>query len=446
MDSVTRAVPYDLAAERWVLGSILLERTAIVPVDSLLVPDDFYLETHQQIYAAMRDLYHSTPRVPSDLGTVQAELTRRGQLAPVGGVAYLLDLMNSVATAVHAEYYATTVLETSIDRASITVGGQIAGLGFDRSLPLEQRLERMERLLLAVTQRRQRGAPVRTLQSAMDSYMADLAARLDGATPAPGWTTGIPRLDDLTGGLQPGKLWVVVGESGGGKSTFGLGLVLAAMQAGARFGFFSLEMQERELAEKALAHDALVDSTYMHAGTLSDAEYQRLQAAYTWRKAQREAPLVTGGGFAYRDIAAQARAWQVAGGLDGLAVDYLGLVRTAGRAGDKVNELDALVNDLKGLGMELAIPAVTFSQISNAGHTADPEEWLHYLRGSGAIRHAADVILAVAPQGERPTDPTQPWPVQLTVTKHRGGPTGTVEAYWYLAYSLMTDTLVESYV
>jgi replicative DNA helicase len=270
----------------------------------------------------------------------------------------------------------------------------------------------------------------------MDAYLTDLAARLDGAAPVtPGWSTGLPRLDDLIGGLRPGKLIVVVGESGGGKSTFGLAVTLAAMQAGARVGLYSLEMQEDELAERALAHDAQVDSLLLRAGQLTSDEWQRVQAAYRARQAQAPVRLVTGGGFSYRDIAAQARAWAVDGGLHLLAVDYLGLVRTAGRAGERVNELDSLINDLKALAMELNITVLTFSQLSKAGAGASPEDWKHYLRGSGAIEHAADVILAVAPQGDRPEEGTDPWPLQLAVTKQRGGPTGTIDALWWLAYS-----------
>lgn len=440
MDSVTRAVPYNLEAEEAVLGSLLLDRDAIIKVEPFLAAADFYREPNGWIYQAVLDLYRR--REPPDLVTLSSELGRRRVgntaetlLEAAGGWAYLSALMAGVPTAVHVEYYARIVERTAVLRRLIRVGGEIAGLGYATEPDLTAVLERAEQKLLGVTQARRRGAPVRTLQAALDSYMADLAARLDGARPTPGWTTGIARLDDLIGGLRPGKLVVVLGESGGGKSTFGLGLTLAAMQAGARVGFYSLEMTESDLAKNVLAHDAEVDSAYLRAGTVSDAEFVRLQRAYEWRKAQREVPLVTGGGFTYRDIAAQARAWQVDGGLDVLAIDYLGLVRTAGRSGDKTNELDDLVNSLKMLATELQIPVVTFSQISNAGHSAGPEEWLHYTRGSGAIRHAADVILAVAPQGPRPDDGTQPWPIQLAVTKHRDGPTGTVDALWWLAYS-----------
>lgn len=436
METPAQPVPYDLSAERWVLGSLLYDDSGMPAVDALLAPGDFYQGTHGQIYAAMQALYRAQPRQACTYGAVAMELSRRGQLAGVGGDAYLVDLWNNVPTGMHAAHFAGVVLDHALARALITAGGAIAGLGYARGVDAAARADQAERTLLAVTQRRQRAGAGQTLQGAMDSYLGDLAKRLDGTAPAtPGWSTGLARLDDLIGGLRPGKLVVVVGESGGGKSTFGLAVTLAAAQAGARVGFYSLEMQEDELAERTLAHDAGVDSLLLRAGQLTSDEWQRVQAAYTARAAQPPVRLVTGGGFSYRDIAAQARAWAVDEGLHILAVDYLGLVRTAGRAGERVNELDSLINDLKALAMELHCTVLTFSQLSKAGAGANPEDWNRYLRGSGAIEHAADVILAVAPQGERPDEGTAPWPLQLAVTKHRGGPVGTVDALWWLAYS-----------
>lgn len=436
MDMPAQPIPYDLDAERWVLGSLLYDDSGMPAVDAILQPGDFYQGTHGQIYAAMQALYRAQPRQPCTYGATALELSRRGHLEGAGGDAYLLELWNNVPTGIHAAHFAGVVLNLALARELVSAGGEIAGLGYAKHLTPEERAERAERALLAVTQRRQRAGAGLTLQGAMSTYLDALAARMDGtAPPAPGWSTGLHRLDDLIGGLRPGKLIVVVGESGGGKSTFGLAVTLAAAQAGARVGFYSLEMQEDELAERTLAHDAEVDSLLLRAGQLTSEEWQAVQAAYQRRAAQPPVRLVTGGGFTYRDIAAQARAWAVDGGLHILAVDYLGLVRTAGRTGERVNELDSLINDLKALAMELNITVLTFSQLSKAGAGTTPEEWKRYLRGSGAIEHAADVILAVAPQGDRPDEGTDPWPLQLAVTKHRGGPVGTVDALWWLAYS-----------
>src|SRR6476469_4897960 len=146
-----RPVPYDLQAEEAVLGSLLLDRDAIIKAATFLQPADFYREANGWIYDCILDLYHR--REPPDLVTLSSELDRRGRLEPVGGLAYIAGLMHRVPTAVHVEYYARIVERNAVLRRLITVGGQIAGLGDEEGLDLPSVLDKAEQLLFAITGR-----------------------------------------------------------------------------------------------------------------------------------------------------------------------------------------------------------------------------------------------------------------------------------------------------
>jgi replicative DNA helicase len=431
LDTRAPAVPYDLSAEESLIGALLLDREAIIKVEPLVESADFYRDIHGWIYAAICVLYHR--REPPDMQTLTSELLRQGQLDAVGGPAYLAKLMYQCPTAVHAEYYARPIAETAARRQQITAGGEIAGLAYQTDLPLEEIQSRAERLLLNITQARRRAAPDITDHSALDAYYQALQTRLAHPGTLVGWSTGLPGLDDLLHGLRPGKLVVITGESGGGKSTVQQAFALALKAAGAAVGFFSLEMPADELAERELAYAARVDSALLAAGDLTPDERGRVDKAFATLLGQVPIRLIPGGGVTLRDVGAQLRRWQTDGGLDAAFLDYLQLVRLPGR--DKVGELDELANGLKDLAMELNLSLVTAAQLSKAAVGKDSREWDDYLRGSQAIKQAADIIITVAPQEDRPKDSTQPWRVRLSVTKHRGGPIGDVDAYWWLAYN-----------
>src|SRR5438105_7787913 len=148
-EMVERPVPYDLAAEEAVLGSLLLDRDAVIKIAPFLKPEDFYREAHGWIYASVLDLY--ARREPPDPVTLSSELERTGRLENVGGYSYLVSLINRTPTAVHIEYYAHIVERTSVLRRLISAGGEIAALGYSEEKKIEQTLEKAEALLFALS-------------------------------------------------------------------------------------------------------------------------------------------------------------------------------------------------------------------------------------------------------------------------------------------------------
>ncbi len=150
--AIDRLPPHNLEAEQSALGSILLDRDAIIRVETILRPEDFYQPAHGVIYSAMRDLYNR--REPTDLLTLSDELGRRSQLDSVGGLAYLSSLIESVPTAVHVEYYSRIVERTSTQRRLIQAGAEIVSVGYREDLEVEDALDQAERSIFGVAQRR----------------------------------------------------------------------------------------------------------------------------------------------------------------------------------------------------------------------------------------------------------------------------------------------------
>jgi replicative DNA helicase len=209
-----RSVPFDLQAERATLGSILLDRDAIVVVAAWLPAEYFYLEKHALIYEAMLACYNR--REPPDLATVAAELRRQERLDLVGGLALLGELAAEVPTAVHIEYYARNVERTAVLRRLIEVGGKISAMGYDESEDVESTLDKAEAELFGVSQRRstQDFVPIGQIVNQLFTQIESLQERRGEVA---GVATGYTDLDELTGGLQPSDLIILAARPSVGK-------------------------------------------------------------------------------------------------------------------------------------------------------------------------------------------------------------------------------------
>src|SRR5437762_6588427 len=185
LEQVERPVPYDIAAEEAVLGSLLIDRDAIIKVAPFLRSDDFYREAHGLVYQAVLDLYGR--REPSDPVTLSAELERNGRLQAVGGLSHLIGLSNRTPTAVHLEYYARIVERTSVLRRLISAGGEIAALGYSEDQEVEQTLEKAEQPLFAVSQR-----TVCKDFASIEQVLNDYYDRIESIQHKPGGIAGVP--------------------------------------------------------------------------------------------------------------------------------------------------------------------------------------------------------------------------------------------------------------
>ncbi len=415
-----RSVPYDLTAERSVLGAALMERDAILVISDALHTEDFYLEKHAQVYEAI--LACLAKRTPPDMTTVASELRRVERLDLVGGLSFLGDLLSEVPTAVHVEYYAKAVAHAATLRRLIEAGGKVVILGYDTEPDVETTLDAAEQTIYAVSQR-QRGGDFVPLSSVAQQFF-DEAQRDDEVRLAP---TGLIDLDaKLGGGLRPGQLALLAARPSMGKS--GLAMSIAHhLGVGKRqsVGFVSLEMNRPELMERLLS---------IHTGISTQEITPRMRGGDSQVVAAlgdvADAPIAIddSAGLTVMDVRSKARRLASVRPLDLLIVDYLQLLMSSGESQNRNEEVSKISRALKLLARELQCPILALSQLSREVEKRSSKvPQLSDLRDSGALEQDADIVMfiyredAYAESGAARTNMAE-----IHIAKQRNGPVGFV--------------------
>lgn len=417
-----RVPPQNIEAEQSVLGSMLIERDAIVRVVDILQPESFYREVHKKIYEAIASLFEQSEAV--DVVTLAEELRRRGHLDVVGGVSYLTSLANMVPTTANIEHYSRIVEEKAVLRRVIAVSSEIARQAFEYQRDAEEVLDRAETLIFGIVQsRRLRGyVPLRRI-------LDDAWARLESLYSNQGHITGLPtgfgELDQLTSGLHASDLIILASRPSQGKTALSLNVACnVALKLKAGVGFFSLEMAQEQLALRMLCAEARVDSRKVRGGTLTDDEWSRLTRAVARLS---EAPILVDDtpNINVMDLRAKARRMKTEHDINLLVVDYLQLIQTRGRFENRQQEISEISRSLKALSRELQVPILALSQLSRAvEQRQDKKPVLSDLRESGSLEQDADLVAFIYPN---PDNSPEAKVVDLIIAKHRNGPIGSVK-------------------
>src|SRR3954469_17964535 len=389
---IERLPPHNLEAEQSLLGSLLIDRDAIIRVASFLRPEDFYTVANGTIYRAILDLYNR--REPTDFITLSDELQRRGQYELAGGLSYLSSLLNVVPTAVHVEYYARIVERSSTLRRLIDAGTEIVDIGFREGIETEEALDAAERAVFTVSQARQTKDFV-SMGEVLDRFFDQIDYLQQHRGEAVGVATGFSDLDQPTGALQRSPLIIVAARPPMGKTSLALGMAYgAAIGHQKTVGIFSLEMSAEQLVQRVLSMETGVDSHRLRLGQIDDGEWDRISRAFGRLS---EAPIFIDDTAAasIMDIRSKARRLQAEQGLDIVIVDYLQLM-SGRRSENRVQEISEISRGLKGLARELNVPVVALSQLSRAVETrADHKPMLSDLRESGSIEQDADIVVFI---------------------------------------------------
>jgi len=421
--AIDRLPPHNLEAEQSALGSILLDRDAIIRVETILRPEDFYQPAHGMIYQAMRDLYNR--REPTDILTLSDELGRRNQLESVGGLAYLSSLIESVPTAVHVEYYSRIVERTSTQRRLIQAGAEVVSVGYREDLEIEDALDQAERSIFGVAQRRLT-KEFQKIDEVLEGFFDRLGERREQRDALVGVPTGFSDLDKLTGGLQRSDLIILAARPGFGKSALALGFAYtAAVQHDRVVGVFSLEMPAEQLVQRLVAAETGVDSHRLRMGHIEDNEWERVVRAFG-RLSNSPMYVDDSGTLSIADVRTKARRLQAEHGLDLLIVDYLQLMQGK-RSENRVQEIADISRGLKSLARELDVPVVALSQLSRAiesrtGHRPQ----LSDLRESGSIEQDADIVMFIHREDKFDHESEKKNLAEVIVAKHRNGPIGSI--------------------
>ena len=444
---IDRLPPQNMDSEQAVLGSILIDRDAIIEVADFLHPDDFYRQAHGRIFASMLELFEH--REPIDVVTVAEALERGGELETIGGASYLSTLGNDTPTAVHVAQYGRIVERKALLRRLIGAAGKIAAIGYEDGADIQEAIDRAEAELFAVSQRRSGDSfsPLRTLLHNAYDRLDYLHAHRGEIVGIP---SGFPDLDQLTTGFQASDLIVIAARPSVGKTSLALNIAEhASVREGKTVGVFSLEMSKDQLVQRLLSSVAAIDSQRMRSGYLEELDFARIAPAM---QALSDAPMYIDDtpSISTMELRTKARRLQAEHGLDLLIVDYLQLMQSnsTSRDANRVQEVSEISRGLKALARELKVPVIALSQLSRQPEMRESREpRLSDLRESGAIEQDADLVLFLWREKEKAGegDDTDGEVINLRLAKHRNGPTGEVKLWFRKTQTRFVSYAAERY-
>jgi len=427
-------LPHALDAERALLGSMLLEDVAIGEAITALKdtgPELFWLEKHQKLYDLIVALWKDNR--PLDGVVIKDELVRSGCFEALGGYDFLGSLVSSVPSALRVKEYAQIVREKAVLRQLIGATHRTMEVAFDDNLPAAEILDRAEREIFDVTEKRVTGRP-QPLPELVDEFFHKIDD-LDGK-PLTGEPTGFFELDDLTCGLQPTELIIVAGRPSMGKTALGLNLAehIALDQNPPRpVLFFSLEMSRQQVAQRILCSRARVDAQRLRRGRHNEQELRRLQRAA--EECQGKPLLVDDtSSLSILELRARARMAYRKHHVRAVFVDYLQLMH-APRPESRQQEVAEISRGLKALAKELNVPVIAMAQLNrNPEDRSSNRPRMSDLRESGAIEQDADLVALLHREsyyklGESQDAEEDP-KAELIIAKQRNGPVGTVRLHF----------------
>ncbi len=438
IDAAAKMPPQNLDAEASLLGSILIEKDAIIKVADIVHADDFYDDRHGLIFDAILDLYES--RQPIDVVSLANKLSAAGELERVGGAAYITDLTAVVPTAAHVVHYASIVAHKATLRRLITAASDISNLGYDEQTGLEQLLDKAEQTIFEVSQKnlKQNFVPISSVLSESFERLNELHSNTGKLRGVP---TGFKDLDKLLAGLQSSDLIILAARPSMGKTTFVMNIAHhVAAREGIPVGFFSLEVSKEQLIDQLLAIESGVDSWKLRTGALDDDDFPKINEAMAELS---EAPIFIDDSAITNvmEMRTKARRLQSEHGLGLIIIDYLQLISGGARSNEgRQQEVSEISRGLKGLARELGVPVIALSQLSRAVESRTPPiPNLADLRDSGSIEQDADVVMFIYREFYYNKQTDREHITDILIRKHRNGPVGDIELYFHPEQRRFTD-------
>ena len=440
-----RVPPQNIEAEQAVLGAMLIKKEAIVEVQEILRPDDFYREAHRIVYEAMAELQNNDEAV--DLVTLTEQLRKAEKLDKIGGISFVTQLANAVPTAANVTYYAKIVKEKAELRNLINAATEIAGAAYEDVENVETIMDEAEKKILAVASSQNGGAfePMKSIVLRTFERINVLYESKGGLT---GISSGFKDLDTLTAGLQKSDLILVAARPSMGKTAFTLNIASYVGLHGQRVAFFSLEMSKEQLMQRMLCSEGGIDASRLRTGQLDETEWNRL--VETADKLSRAPVFIDDtAGITVMELRSKARRLKAEHGLDLIIIDYLQLMQGSGKrnySGDRQQEVSEISRSLKALARELDVPVLCLSQLSRGPEKgrADKRPMLSDLRDSGSIEQDADCVLFLYrdsyyasqnPDGAEVDADT----AECIVAKNRHGETSVVRLGWDGAHTRFSN-------
>ncbi len=436
-----RLPPNDNDAEEAVIGSLLIDGTAIFQIADFLQPHDFYYEQNRWLYDACVTLFKRDEAI--NQVTVAQELSRQQKLESCGGTARLSYLISVCPTSLDIEHYARIVYRLSIMRQLITAGDRITSIGYEAGPDVEDSLGRAESALFQL-RRGQVTGDLTHIRQVLDKYFeTEKGSEDDKAARLPRIPSDYTALDNFLGGMTRSDLIILAGRPSMGKSALALNIARnAAVDHRACVAVFSLEMSRDSLVMRLLSSESGVNSRRLQFGQHDEDDERRVMEA---TGVLSEAPIYIDDSPMIRiaELRSKALRLNYERGIDLVVVDYIQLMQgdSSSKGGDanRVQEVGYISRSLKALARELNAPVMALSQLSRAVEwRSSHEPQLSDLRESGSIEQDADVVMFVYRdeyyyKNEEEwiaANPDKPYPreeADVIIAKHRNGPTGRVK-------------------
>ena len=425
---MNRELPKNIEAEKCLLGSMFWSRESLQKGCEEVFRDMFYLESHAKIFDAIQALY--LDNTPVDITSLTAYLINNEKINEVGGVEYLNEVVNSVATGASIDYYISLVSEKFTLRKMIEVATGIVTKASKADTNAAETIDEAEKEILNISKYR-KVSEFRKVQDVLSKAQNDLEILAKSGGKINGLTTGFGELDNLTEGFKPTQLIILAARPAVGKTAFALNLALAAAKSTKKnIAIFSLEMPAEQLIMRMISSLGQIDNKKLSTGKLENDDWRRFNEAISIL-ADTNIFFHDAGGVTPSEIKAKCRRLATQGeGLGLVVIDYLQLIDSSARyAGSRQQEVSEISRALKTMALELEVPVIALSQLSRSVEKReDKKPVLSDLRESGSIEQDADIVAALhAPDVEVPVGDNVPNPIQLIILKHRNGPTATID-------------------
>ncbi|HHQ7586704.1 TPA: replicative DNA helicase [Streptococcus agalactiae] len=437
--SELRVQPQDLLAEQAVLGSIFISPEKLIMVREFISPDDFYKYSHKVIFRAMITLADRNDAI--DAATVRNILDDQGDLQNIGGLGYIVELVNSVPTSANAEFYAKIVSEKAMLRDIISKLTDTVNMAYEGN-DSDEIIATAEKALVDINEHSNRSG-FRKISDVLKVNYENLELRSQQTSDVTGLPTGFRDLDRITTGLHPDQLIILAARPAVGKTAFVLNI---AQNVGTKqnrpVAIFSLEMGAESLVDRMLAAEGMVDSHSLRTGQLTDQDWNNVTIA---QGALADAPIYIDDtpGIKITEIRARSRklSQEVDDGLGLIVIDYLQLI-SGTRPENRQQEVSEISRQLKILAKELKVPVIALSQLSRGvEQRQDKRPVLSDIRESGSIEQDADIVAFLyrddyyRRESEEAEEIVEDNTVEVILEKNRAGARGTVKLMFQKEYN-----------
>jgi replicative DNA helicase len=426
-----RSLPQSIEAEQCVLGSMIIDKTAIAQAAEGLKAEDFYRDAHKTIFQSIIEMFQRDEAI--DQVTLLEYLKSSDRLEKAGGITYVTEISDSVPTTANLASYIKIVSEKSILRKLIKSSTEIIESCYNDQSNVEEVIDKAEKRIFEIAETKST-SDFEPISAVLERSLEQIEKLFNNKGTITGVGSGFKDLDAKTSGFQPGDMILIAARPSMGKTTFALNICEhAALREGKSVVIFSLEMSKEQLAYKLLCSEANVDMLALRTGNLEEKDWENIARA-AGPLAAAKIYIDDTAGISVMEMRSKCRRLKMEYGIDLIMIDYLQLMSGSGES--RQQEVSEISRNIKAIAKEMQCPVIALSQLSRAPEQrADHRPMLSDLRESGSIEQDADLAMFLY-RDEYYNKETEDKNIgECIIAKQRNGPVGTVKLAWLGQYS-----------